>query len=99
MSYALAFHPEAAAELECVAGDYDARELGLGSRFRRAIESACAAIVEQPLLWRERPRGYRRVNVSGFPYYVAFVLRDHLLFVVVVAHSSRNPDYWIGRMP
>ena len=99
MSFVLEFLPEAFAEIECVTGDYEARVPGLGVRFREVIESTCAAIVQHPLLWRERPGGYRRVNLPGFSYYIAFVLRDELVVVVAVAHASRNPDYWKSRMP
>jgi len=73
MSFVLDFLPEASAEVECVTGDYEARSVGLGARFRSEVESACAAIVQHPLLWRLRPGGYRRVNLPGFPYYVAFI--------------------------
>jgi len=44
MSLVLTFLPEAFAELECATGDYEARSIGLGVRFRCEIESACAAI-------------------------------------------------------
>ena len=37
--------------------------------------------------------GYRRVNLSGFPYYVAFVLREEKILVAAVGHGSRHPDY------
>ena len=99
MSLVLEFLPEAQAEVECVTGDYEARVPGLGVRFREEVESVCAAIVQHPLLWRERPGGYRRVNLPGFPYYVAFVLREDHVLVIAVAHGSRHPDYWKSRMP
>lgn len=41
MSLALDFLPEAAAEAECVTGDYEASTPGLGLRFRLEIE-VCA---------------------------------------------------------
>jgi plasmid stabilization system protein ParE len=99
MSFVLEFLPEASAEVECVTGDYEARATGLGSRFRAEVESACAAIVQHPLLWRLRPGGYRRVNLPGFPYYIAFVTDGEHALVVAVAHSSRQPDYFKSRMP
>jgi plasmid stabilization system protein ParE len=99
MSLILEFLPEAKAEVECVTGDYEARVSGLGVRFRTVVETASAAIVQHPLLWRERPGGYRRVNLPGFPYYIAFVIRDDLIIVTAVAHSSRHPSYWMNRMP
>lgn len=99
MSFVLEFLPEASAEVECVTGQYEARVPGLGVRFRQVVESACAAIVQHPLLWRERRGGYRRVNLPGFPYYIAFVLRDDAVLIAGVAHASRHPDYWKGRIP
>ena len=99
MSFVLEFLPEAAAEVECVTGGYEARAAGLGSRFRTEIESVCAAIVQHPLLWRLRPGGYRRVNLPGFPYYVAFVSDEEQALVIAVAHSSRHPHYFRKRIP
>jgi len=99
MSLVLEFLPEATAEAECATGCYEARAPGLGVRFREEVESACAAIVQHPLLWRERPGGFRRVNLPGFPYYLAYVLRDERVIIVAVAHASRHPDYWKYRMP
>jgi plasmid stabilization system protein ParE len=99
VSLALDFLPEAAAEVECITGDYEARATGLGVRFRTEIESVCAAIVQHPLLWRTRPAGYRRVNLPGFPFYVAFVTDEWQALVIAVAHSSRHPDYFKGRIP
>ena len=99
MSFVLAFLPEASAEVECVTGDYEARSAGLGVRFRAEIESACAAIVQHPLLWRLRPGGYRRVNPPGFPFYIAFVTDEQQALIVAVAHASRHPDYFKSRIP
>ncbi|MCA1659419.1 MAG: type II toxin-antitoxin system RelE/ParE family toxin [Verrucomicrobiaceae bacterium] len=99
MSFVLEFLPEAAAELECATGDYEARRAGLGVRFRELIESTCSAIVQHPLLWRERAEGWRRINLPGFPYYIAFILRGERVLIAAVAHVSRHPDYWKSRMP
>jgi toxin ParE1/3/4 len=93
------FLPEAAAEFECVTGDYEARAAGLGVRFRTEVECACAAIVQHPLLWRLRPGSWRRVNLPGFPYYVAFITGEQQAVIIAVAHSSRHPGYFKSRMP
>ncbi len=67
MSFVLEFLPEAAIEVEATVEYYEIRVPGLGARFRLEFESVCAAIVQHPLLWRERQGGYRRVNLPGFP--------------------------------
>ena len=99
MSLVLEFLPEAADEVTAAVKYYEARVSGLGARFRREVESVCSAIVQHPLLWRERPGGYRRVDLPGFPYYVAFFLREERILIAAVGHASRHPDYWKKRMP
>ena len=54
---------------------YESREPGLGKRFRDEIAYVLNHIVENPLLWRERPGGYRRVNCPVFPYYIPYFIR------------------------
>ena len=99
MSYSLEFHPEALAELECVTGDYEAKQPELGVRFREVVEKTCRTIVENPHLWRERAMGYRRVNLPGFSYFISFMLDGDRILVIAVPHSSRKPNYWANRIP
>jgi plasmid stabilization system protein ParE len=99
MSLVLEFLPEAAAEVTAATEYYEVRVSGLGVRFRLEIESVCGAVVQHPLLWRERPGGYRRVNLPGFPYYVAYFMRGERVLVAAVGHASRHPDYWKSRVP
>jgi hypothetical protein len=70
---------------------------GLGARFRAELMSVCAVVARQPLLWRERPGGFRRVNLPGFPFYVAYFTRSERILVAAVGHVSRRPNYWKRR--
>ena|SRR5450432_3151579 len=97
MSIVLEFLAEARSEVTTTVEYYERRTPGLGTRFRRELESVCSAIVQHPLLWRERSDGYRRVNLPGFPYYIAFFLRNEQIVIAAVAHASRHPDYWKDR--
>jgi plasmid stabilization system protein ParE len=96
MSVSLDFLPEAVDVAKAVEW-YEAREPGLGARFRREMESVCSAILQHPLLWRERRGGYRRVNLPGFPYYLAYFLREERILIAAVGHGSRHPDWWKKR--
>ena len=58
MSAVLEFLPEAKCDADEATRFYERRVPGLGARFRAEVESVCAAIVRQPLLWRERRGGY-----------------------------------------
>jgi plasmid stabilization system protein ParE len=96
MSFTLEFLPAASVEFKDAIRYYEACVPDLGVRFRLEVERSCAAIVKEPLLWRERP-GHRRVNLRGFPYYIAYFIRGDILIVAAVAHASRDPDYWKQR--
>ena len=94
----LEFLPEASAELFEAADYYESKQEGLGRRFRNEILEVCSLIVQQPLLWRERAGGYRRVNCPVFPYYIAYFIRGDLIVVAAVAHGHRRPGYWKQRL-
>ena len=98
MRRALEFLPEATSEVVAVTKYYEERQSGLGLRFRLELERVCFAITRHPQLWRERSGGYRRVNLRGFPYYVAFFLRQDDIIVSAVAYEGRRPDYWHNRI-
>jgi hypothetical protein len=42
-----------------------------------------------------RRGGYRRVNLRVFPYYVAYIVRDPVIWILSIAHSHSLPEYWI----
>ena len=95
----LEFLTEASAELFEAADYYESKQEGLGRRFRNEVLEVCGLIVQQPLLWRERAGGYRRVNCPVFPYYIAYFIRGDLIIVAAVAHGHRRPRYWKQRLP
>lgn len=57
--------------------------------------SLIAANPEAPRL---RKRGYRRVNLKVFPYYIAYSVEAGSIVVLAFAHAAREPEYWIRRM-
>ena len=94
----VAFMAEAEEEFVEAAVWYEGREQGLGKRFREEVAHVVARIAEDPLLWRERSGGYRRVNCPVFPYYIAYIIRDRAVLIVAVAHGRRHPGYWKHRL-
>jgi plasmid stabilization system protein ParE len=97
MSFVLEFLREAKTDAVEAVKFYEQCVPGLGARFRNTLESVCTAIVRQPLLWSERPGGYRRVNLPGFPYHVSYFIRGERIIVAAVGHAARHPDYWKRR--
>ncbi len=95
------FHlsPEAELDVFEIHAFYELRDVELGQRFLREYKSALLSIAQQPLLWREREGGYRRMNLATFPYYLIYIVEGESASLVAVAHSSRHPDFWKNRIP
>ncbi len=89
--------PQAAAELKEAIEYYEAEQSGLGERFWHEFETHLQWIVENPALPRLRS-GYRRVNLSVFPYYVAYALRIDAVLILAVSHAARVPEHWANRI-
>ena len=95
----LRFLAEARFEFEDAVDYYEEKEPGLGGRFNQEIRAICSMVLTHPLLWRERPDGFRRVNCPVFPFYIAYFIRGDTILIAAIAHESRHPDYWKERMP
>ena len=88
---------EAEAELTEAIGYYQEIEAGLGLRLKEEARAAILWIENNHELPRLRPRGYQRVNLKVFPYYVAYFIWSETVWIVATAHSKRRPEYWIRR--
>jgi len=88
---------EARLELLEALSFYKSIEDALARRFAREVESAILRISNYPEQFHLRSRGYRRINLRDFPYFIPFILRKDTLWVLAFAHGSRQPHYWISR--
>ena len=92
----LEFHPDAAEEFGAAVEYYEAAVSGLGNRFLLAVREATDRLLANPEIGR--PRGSaRRLIVLGFPYDVAYRVRDDVIEVLAIAHHHRRPGYWRTR--
>ncbi len=91
------FLDEAELEFFEAATWYESKEPGLGKRFRKEVAHVLDKILDDPILWRERSGGYRRVNCPVFPYYIPFFIRGEKIIIAAVAHEQRKPGYWKHR--
>ena len=97
--------PNAAAEEEFryYISWYENESIGLGERLWSEIQAAIDLISSHPAIGetvrRLRVRAtVRRVPLRHFPFLLVY--RDHgdSLEIVALAHTSRNPRYWRGRL-
>jgi plasmid stabilization system protein ParE len=92
----LQFHPAAAEEFAAAVEYYETAVPGLGNRFLLAVRATTDLIVAHPEIGSIRGIT-RRFGVRGFPYDMAYRVRDDVIDILAVAHHHRRPGYWRGR--
>ena len=92
------FHLEASAEYEADIRFYRKRQPGLQHRFVTAVEEAIGRILEHPDRWRMIEPEIRRCLTRKFPYSVIYSVQGDTIFIIAVAHGSREPGYWKHRV-
>jgi plasmid stabilization system protein ParE len=96
------FLDEAIAELDHAAGWYQSQRDGLGLTFLAAVDRAVDSIERWPRtgpLVDQVPDHLevRRAPIVRFPYHLAYMITDDVLFVLAIAHEHRRPGYWSER--
>jgi plasmid stabilization system protein ParE len=97
MSHSLVLRAEAEKDIAEAAEWYERQRPGLSLQFRAALDSTFAAIEQNPLLYAEVYRGFRRGLVRHFPYGVFYLTRAESVVVVAVFHCARDPKLWRAR--
>ena len=77
---------------------YEARQPGLGARFRDEVVAVVNQILRNPELPRLRPKGYRRVKLRVFQHYVSYIIRGDVIWIVAIPHAHRRPEFWLERI-
>jgi toxin ParE1/3/4 len=92
-------HPAARRELREARDYYEDKVKGLGKDFLARFSESLALLSAHPEAGSGIAPEVRRHLIVRFPYSVIYTLltRDHLS-VLAVAHQSRRPLYWIGRL-
>jgi ParE toxin of type II toxin-antitoxin system, parDE len=91
------FLAEAKSELLDAVAYYEGELNGLGQRLWDEVNEHIEWIVANHEVPRLRPGGYRRVNLRVFPYFVSYIVRDPVIWIVAIAHGHSLPEYWIDR--
>jgi toxin ParE1/3/4 len=96
---AFLFSDPASEELAEAVRWYEERRPGWGGRLFDAVARTIEQIRVYPEIGKHRAGRLpsREFRVPGFPYKVAYRIRDHDIYIVAVAHTSRRPGYWMDR--
>jgi plasmid stabilization system protein ParE len=91
------FHNAARLEFLDSVAYYEAVQVGLGERFRLAVEAAVALAAAMPMAGSAHRWGTRRVFPRKFPYAIVYKTEEQGIVVFAVAHFKRKPGYWKSR--
>ena len=93
----------AAQQLEEAAAWYEREAPGTGERLLSAFANALSLLRHEPIPLASMPGqagrlGAKRLLFHRFPFDVVVVEEGAELVVIAVAHHSRRPGYWLGRL-
>ena len=94
---------EAANEAIEAAAWYEEQRQGLGIEFAEAFHAALDLLEAEVVPLAKMPgrsgqEGAKRIIMNRFPYDLIVRENHDVLIVVAVAHHSRRPGYWKGRL-
>ena len=92
-------HPEARKEYQDALRWYRQRGRELALRFADEFEAAVQRITQAPQRWPVGDILTRRVLLHGFPFVIHYRYHEarSYVWIVAVAHTSRDPAYWHKR--
>ena len=100
MTYRLAIHPDALADLEIIAARHEEQRPGLGADFSRTVRQAINTLPANPLIYclRERRRQVRWFLPPRFPHRIVYRVKGDLITIIVVIHAARHDRRWRERL-
>lgn len=92
------YHEAAEEELLNEIGYLELRAHGLGRRFFAEVRRAERLIAEFPESAEEIRPGIRKRLLRKFRYSLIYSVEQDGVLILAVAHQSRRPEYWVGRV-
>ena len=69
----------------------------LGDRFFIEVEIALSAIIKNPQGHHFSDGGLRRVSLKSFPYHFLYEADDEVVWIAVLRHDKRHPNFGLRR--
>jgi toxin ParE1/3/4 len=99
----LEIHDAAAAEIQRHHDWYQERNPHVAQRLAELFEATVMRIVANPIQFslmemRRNPGNIRRAMLKGFPLYALYRVKEDVVEVFAVPHTSQRPGYWKSRL-
>ena len=70
----------------------------LGHRFGDEVERVIQLLLEHPEMGARVDENLRHFVLRKFPFSVVYAVVGELVYIVAIAHGSREPQYWRPRV-
>jgi plasmid stabilization system protein ParE len=77
---------------------YGEKAEGKGRDFLDELDRVVRLVKAYPLASPEIEPEIRRCLFARFPYSLVYGIDDQMIVVIAIAHSHREPHYWIDRL-
>jgi len=94
----VAYHPEVRREVIAILRYYHATSAALAGEFHQELQSTIDRAAENPLRFHLVDKGFRRANLTRFPYHVMYEVRSESIRIMIVRHNKRHPDFGMERV-
>ena len=88
------FHSTAEQDLSDAIDFYDQKQLGLGDRFFKEIQTAVHQISAYPHAWEQVDAQTHRCLTHRFPYGILYRIKSDHVRIIAIMHLRRKPNYW-----
>ena len=95
----LEYHPEASDEVAQAFAWYSEVDPEVGGRFKVELDRAERLVQRSPETWGPYLHDTRGYRFRGFPFVMAYIIREDRIIVIAIAHTRRKPGYWRDRLP
>jgi len=86
------------ADIEAAFEWYESEHPGLGVEFIDEVGAAYERILDGSFKYQDLRSGIRRAITRRFPYGIYFTVEDHVIFIIAVLDTARDPAEWQFRV-
>lgn len=90
-------HPKLADDIRDAAMHYAELSERVLSAFWEELDTVLASIARNPRIHHFDSCGLRRANFRKFPYHLLYQVDDDAIYILVVRHDKRHPNYGTDR--
>jgi plasmid stabilization system protein ParE len=93
----VAYHPLVREDVIGILRYYRGVSRELADEFYNELRTTIDRAAENPVRFHVAGKGFRRANLSRFPYHVIYEVRAESIRVMIVRHNKRHPNFGMER--